>query len=176
MGKFAEFCKGETMGAFLLLLLPARSALPVVAEDQAGRHPTVRGHRFYGRSGTGAPSARGHAARGRAPLRGTAPYALGRPGAGHAGAAAGPAAPVATDAGLCGAGVLGRAGAVLPGEVPRLDGAGSSPGRRLRRLAARHGASKRLTRSHSAEPSHALPAGKTLILFRMDLNQERPAR
>ena len=37
MGKFAEFCKGKTMGAFFPLLLLAREAFPGLAEDQAGR-------------------------------------------------------------------------------------------------------------------------------------------
>ena len=36
MGKFAEFCKGKTMGAFFLLLLSTGTALPLLAEDQAG--------------------------------------------------------------------------------------------------------------------------------------------
>jgi len=35
MGKFAELCKGRTMGAFFLLLLPAGAALHCVAKDQA---------------------------------------------------------------------------------------------------------------------------------------------
>jgi hypothetical protein len=35
MGKFAELCKGKTMGAFFLLLLPAGKTLRYLEEDQA---------------------------------------------------------------------------------------------------------------------------------------------
>jgi hypothetical protein len=37
MGEFAEFCKGEQMGAFLPLLLPAWPAIRRLDQDQAER-------------------------------------------------------------------------------------------------------------------------------------------
>jgi len=46
MGKFDELCKGRTMGAFFLLLLPARTALRRVAEDQASAEADLFVDRF----------------------------------------------------------------------------------------------------------------------------------
>ena len=46
MGKFAELCKGKTMGAFFLLLLSSRKTLSRMEEDQT--YPLGE-HRFYQR-------------------------------------------------------------------------------------------------------------------------------
>ena len=46
MGKFAESCKGKTMGAFFLLLLPAGKTLSRLEEDQTA----VAVRQGYGRT------------------------------------------------------------------------------------------------------------------------------
>jgi hypothetical protein len=57
MGKFAELCKGRTMGAFFLLLLPAGKTRHFLEEDQTSdEEETFTARHFFAlKSGATSP-------------------------------------------------------------------------------------------------------------------------